>query len=69
MGVINIIWFGVLWYHWVAVWSVILGGFVWMVIPEKSLVFNIVTIGMMVGGVYVLKNFPRPEKEEKKERV
>ncbi|MFT9497032.1 hypothetical protein [Anaerosolibacter sp.] len=47
------------WYDWIATYALILGAFVWSVIPEKSLFFTLCTLGPAVGGFVFLRYFSK----------
>jgi Ca2+-dependent lipid-binding protein len=52
------------WYHWIAVYAIIIAAFAFWVIPEKSLlsVFMIIVIG--VSGYLVIAYLPRKDMKD-----
>lgn len=53
------------WYYWVAIYTIIIGGILWTVIPYKSVWFNLALIAVITAAVLFVKYFPT--KLEKKE--
>lgn len=46
------------WHSWIGIVLMIGGGFSWMVIPNKSILYHIVTIGIIVIGWLIVKYIP-----------
>lgn len=52
------------WYHWVAVWVLILSGFAFVVVPEKPLWFVGLLAVLGIGSYYFIKLSPDKYQKE-----
>jgi len=52
------------WYHWIAVYAIIISAFAFWVIPGKSLWAGIAIIVVGVGGYLVIAKLPRKDMKD-----